>query len=199
VAKRIQHRQQLRGFCVTQAQPPLAWLPAKPSAATDAQLAAAADGFEAWKQEQLVALEAGKVALEAAAAAKREGVLARLAARQSDEARGLVAPGDGDGDGEEGDEDEGDDDDDDAGDEGGAGGAAAAGAAAGAAGAAGNGHGALDDGGAEDDDQQQQQQQEEEEEAAAAEAAREERRRLRRAARALDDEDERLLSSDEDD
>jgi hypothetical protein len=192
VAKRIAHRQQLAGYCLTTAQPQLRWVPAKASAATDAQLQVAAAELEAWKQQQLEQLEQDKAALQAAAVARRESLLARMATRQ---AGGEGANGDGGvGAAGSGDDEVGED----------------AAAAAGGEGDDADMQEAGDAAAGGDGDEQEQQQEEEQEEEevdgelarARAEQAEEQaarrRRRQRAAAGEDEDEEERLLSSDED-
>lgn len=190
-AKRVQLRQQLTGFCVTNTHPQLYWLPKQTSKESVPLLEESQAAFEAWKEQQLQELEAERAELVQAAAAKREAALARLAARQPPGPD--AAAGDGDGEhGLDGSEDEG------------------------AAGADGRG-GQQDEGDAEHGEEQQQEQHSEEQqeqdeetqdqvEAEGGEEAeqgeqQEQQRPVRRPRqrRPEDDDEERLLSSDEDD
>jgi hypothetical protein len=183
-ARRIQHRQQLIGFCITTTQPALYWRPKETSKESLPLLQEADAAFESWKQQQLQELEAERAELVQAAAARREAALARLTARQH------PAAGDTDGDGAAGDavggsEDEG----------------------AGEDGEAIEGDSRQQQYSADEGHHQQQQQQDDEDmqEAAGddAEEQQEEQQppRVRRSRhRGSDDEDEeRLLSSDDED
>ncbi|KAF8071048.1 ADT2 [Scenedesmus sp. PABB004] len=71
-ARRIARRSKLLPFCVTRAQPPLYWAPRAPCDESAALRQAHADSFEAWRQEQLTALEAEKAELAQRAVARRE-------------------------------------------------------------------------------------------------------------------------------
>jgi hypothetical protein len=96
-ARRIQHRQQLVGLCITTTQPALYWRPRETSKESLPLLQEADAAFESWKQQQLQELEAERAELVQAAAARREAALARPAARQHPATGDAAGDGAGDG------------------------------------------------------------------------------------------------------